>query len=928
MRFHDQRVRLLAGQDLVGRSHELAVLRRLLDDASGGRSGVLVLRGPAGIGKTALLDSVLAEAHRFTVVRMRAARSETGYPHAGLRMLWGNLRGGSGSQPFPRHGHGRPAAGGDTDVPVAELGRCTRSLIGEAAARQPLICAVDDAHWLDGASAQVLAYALRRLGAHPVAVFLCERGDVESTRLGDLPSLAVGGLSYADLRTLAGALLPGGLDEAVAGRMIREARGNPRLLHEALDCAPPAALAGGFSIPERTASPPVPGDLPGDAGKLSTAGRRLLTLASADPTGDAALLRRAAGRLGLSLDLFGQLQSAGWLTMSPQVTFPAPALRTRVYREAAGEERREVHRALGDATDRLSAPDRRAWHLALATPGGSEVIAADLERTAATARQRGGQAAGAAFLEQATWLTDDPASRGERALAAAAAKRRAGDPDTAAHLLAVAETGMRGQSLRERTERERARIMFVTRRGRAAADRLQAAANAVDPADAAAGRGIRLEALGAVSFAGGRGGSAGAMTVPAHPHASAPVLDQLRAGLAARYAGNAAAAHVSLRVAVDAGRTTRERGVTEWSWLLAWVAWELLDDSAWDAISAQAAREAEQAGDLSVLPYALNQRSLAVLHQGDLTAARTLAQQAEQLLRATGGAPLPWGSLLHAGWRGDERALRHLLDPARRDARQRGEGATLTAVSFAEAVLCNGLGRYDLALAAARDAARGKDLGFTSPALAELVEAAARSGQPKEAAAALDELSSRTRTAGTDWALGIEARAQALQADGSLAEPLFQEAIERLGRTCGKGDLARAHLLYGEWLRRQGRRVDARPHLRAAHGGFLDIGAAAFAERAHREQLATGEKARERSVETLTELTPQEKRITLLARDGLTNPEIGARLFISPRTVEYHLHNAFGKLGITSRRRLHLVLPETAELPGSADSPAVPGSVG
>ncbi|MFI5709373.1 AAA family ATPase [Kribbella sp. NPDC051620] len=901
----------IAAPEFVGRSLEASLLRRLVRDARAGGSAALVVRGPTGIGKTALFDSVVAEADGFRVVRLRAVATEANFPGTGLQLLGDSLADGTRDVPSLTPTLGLFPADGSQQR--RELGERVRRLLDEGSARRPLLCVLDDAHWFDEASAQVLVYALRRLAGG--CVFLLAEREEYTSRLADLPSLALGRLSYADLRMLVSAVVPGGVDEVVAGRVIREARGNPRLLLESLQGVSPAAFAGGYAVPGTTranssAEPPTGlMDLPEE-------GRRLLLLASADPTGDASLLRRAARTLGLSLDAVAALESAGMMRLGVQVLFGSPALRMWCYQRATEEQRREVHRALATATDGHSTADRRAWHLAQAAEGSDEELATELERTATTAQQRGGPAAAAAFLELAASLTTDVALRSSRALTAAAAKREAGDPDAAAQLLTVVDTSLSDPLLQWRLEYERARLMFATSRGQAAVDCLLRAAETPNQLDTPAADNVRFEA--AVAAALTAGNRRRDQYRPASRYESTAVATStpdglFLAGLSARHSGAGAETYRLLRAGVDAvQRADSELETPEWLWLVAWVARDLWDDDASAEFSARSVRRGQDNGDLARLPHALFQQALTEIHQGDLRTARALARRSEWLSGAIGSPPLSAGSLLVTAWLGDEPLLGSMLDSARRDAGHRGEGLVLAAAGLAEAVLNNALGRYDVAFVAAFDVVRDKPLGLVGPGLAELIEAAVRSGQLKEAAEALDVLSEQTRAAGTDWALGVEARSRALLAPGNLGESLYLEAIERLRRCRGRTEYARTQLLYGEWLRRQGRRIDARPHLRAAHRTFTEIGAVAFAERAHREQLATGEKARSRSVDALVQLTPQELRVAMMAREGLTNPEIGTRLFISPRTVEYHLHKVFDKLGIASRSKLHLALDHAA----------------
>jgi DNA-binding CsgD family transcriptional regulator len=909
---------------LAGRAVEVARLEGLLQQARAGSSAVLVLRGQAGIGKTALLDTAAARADGFRVVRIRAVESEQQLPFAGLHLLCSSLRPEFDQlQPAQRDALDAAIGMGDGSRDTLLIGLATLSLLRDAAARQPALCVIDNAQWLDDRSAQVLGFVLRRIETGPILALIGERDPHALRDLEDLPSLRLGELSYADSRALFDSLIRGRIDESVVGRIITETRGNPRALVDAFNELS-ADFAGGFGVDTAHS----PGRAEGQLDQLNclpTDSRRLLLVAAADPTGDPALLWRTAKELSIAPEAGSRLESSGLVRLTPRVAFSHPELRSAIYAAAPIADRRATHRALAEATDPDAAPDRRVWHQALAAHGPDEQLARKLEHAAPAARERGGPAAAAAFLEQAALLTLNSACRSERALTAAAAKLDAGAPAAAARLLVTAELGTLGEASRARLERQRAQLAFATGRGSDTFDLLLNAARTLRHIDPDAARETRLEAALAALFGGRPGLRRGVAAVAKEmrpSQATAPhLVDLLLEGLVARFVGDYPAGYRRLRDAVHAfTRAGDQHDADRWSWLVGGVAADLWDDSSWDTLTSAAVKVAAQASAFTVLPYALTGRALVDLNAGDFTRARERVAQAEAISAEMGNPPLACASLVLAGWQGNDATALALFDSARRGGQERGEGLTLTTASFAEAVLYNGLGRYDAALAAARDATQLDELTLYGWSLIELVEAAVRSGDVAAAADALDTLAERARLAGTDWALGIEARSRALLSDGRRAEDLYREAIERLGRTRITVHLARAQLLYGEWLRRQGRRIDARTQLRAARDSFVAMGAAAFADRAHREYLATGEKVRRRDVETADQLTPQEARIALLARDGLTNPKIGERLFISARTVEYHLHKVFEKFRITSRRELHLVLDRTVSM-ASASAP-------
>jgi DNA-binding CsgD family transcriptional regulator len=799
------------------------------------------------------------------------------------------------------------------------VGLAVLGLLSEVAEERPLVCLVDDAQWLDQASAQALAFVARRLLAEPVALVFAVREPSEKQPWEGLPLLTVEGLGGGDARALLDSVTPGRLDERVRDRIAAETRGNPLALLELPRGMSAAELAGGFGLP---------GALPltsrieqsflRQLQSLPVTARRLVLAAAAEPIGDVTLLWRAAERLGIGADAAAPAEAAGLIELGARVRFRHPLLRAAVYRAAAVPDRQKVHRALAEATDPGADPDRRAWHHARAATGPDEALAGELERSAARAQGRGGVAAAAAFLQRSAELTPDPAQRGARALAAARAKYDAGAPEAAYELLAMAELGWLDELQRAELDRLRAQMAFAQRRGSDAPRLLLDAAKKLEPLDSGLARETYLEALGAAIFAGrlGRGfnvreAAQAALAAPPAPQPPRP-MDLLLDGVATRLTEGCAAGMSALRRALDAlwrdgGRS--EDDIMAWLWLacpvaIGPIAPELWDDAAWHELAARAAGLARDAGALAVLPVALVYRAGVHVHAGEFGAAAGLIEEADAITAATGNASLRYASLMLAAWRGEEAPALELIAAGVQDATARGEGRALGLAGYATAVLYNGLGGYEAALAGARRACEHEDLGFFGWSLAELVEAAARSGASGEASAALQQLSKRTRAAGSDWALGIQARSGALLADGRSAERLYLEAIERLSRTRVRTELARAHLVYGEWLRREQRRADAREHLRAAHHTFGRFGAAAFAERARRELQATGETVRKRTMDTRDALTVQEAQVARLAAEGHTNTEIGAQLFISPRTAEYHLHKVFSKLAISSRRQL------------------------
>jgi DNA-binding CsgD family transcriptional regulator len=902
---------------LHGRRSERELLGLLLEAVRGGQSRVLVMSGEPGVGKTALLESAISSASGFRVARAAGVESEMELAFAALQQLCVPLLDRLDRLPGPQHNALRVALGlGSGDAPDRFLvGLAVLSLISAVAEEQPLLCVVDDAQWLDRASAQTLVFVARRLLADSVALVFATRDP--GKELEGLPRLLVEGLRNGDARALLGSALRVPLDERVRERLVAETRGNPLALLELPRGLTAAQLAGGFGLP----------DAPGLSGRIEDSFRRrlaelpaetrwLLLVASAEPVGDPLLVWRAAARLGIGAQ--AATDTDGLLMIGGRVIFRHPLVRSAVYRAAAPGERHAVHRALAEATDPEVDPDRRAWHLAHATPGLDEEVASELERSAGRAQARGGLAAAAAFLERATALTLEPSRRTERALAAAQAKHLAGAPDAALRLLAIAESGPLRELQRAQVDLLRGQIAFALSRGRDAPPLLLQAAKRLEPLDVRLARDTYLEALSAAMHAGRLGGRDGVRKVAdaarRAPRSSGPPppRDLLLDGLAVLHTEGYPAGTPILKRALRAFRDyelSSEEGI-RWLWLACRVAMALWEDESWFVLSARQVQLAREAGALTVLPLALNLHSGIHLSAGQFSAAEALGEEAHAVSDAIANAGVPYLRLNLAGHRGLEEQTLRLAAAGERDAAARGEGRTIAVGKYATAVLYNGLARYEDALAAARQAAKyPEDLAFFSWGLLELIEAGARCGKPSLATDALGRLSETTAPSGTDWAIGVEARSRALVTEGDAAEPLYRRAIERLERTRIRVDLARAHLLYGEWLRRERRRIDARDQLRTAHQLFTQFGMEAFAERARVELRATGEHARKRTAETRDDLTPQEVQISHRAAEGATNQEIAAQLFISPSTVDYHLRKAFRKLGVKSRHQLKQHLP-------------------
>jgi DNA-binding CsgD family transcriptional regulator len=905
---------------LRGRQAECRQLELLVDAARHGKSQALVISGEAGIGKSALLDYLVAKGSSCRVIRVVGVQVEAELAFAGLHQLCSLLLDQLDRLPAPQREALGTALGLETGPAPDKflVGLAVLSLMAAAATERPLVCVVDDAQWLDRTSAETLAFVGRRLVAESVGLVFAMRDPADELAFAGLPQLVLRGLPPQDARELLAAVIPGALDERVLNRIVAETRGNPLALLELPRGLTSAELTGGFRLPDgQDLSDRIEDGFQRRLAPLPPDTRRLLLVAGVDPTGDPALIYRAASRLGINVDGHDLSGFAGLLRWGTQVTFHHPLARSAVYRAASPDERREAHRALAEATDPVHDADRRAWHLAHATQGPDEDVAAELERSARRAQARGGLAAAAAFLERATQLTPGRAQQAHRALAAARAKLQIGAIESTLAMLSVAETGPLDDLQRAHIELVRAGAAFASNRGYEAPSLLLAAAQRLESLDGKLARETYLDALSAAMFAGRLGlrtavGVAEvAMAVRPIPRSREPNLgDLLLDALSTLFTDGYPAAVPPAKRALLACRSneiTVEAGLRCF-WLAEAIAADLWDDESWDLLTSRHVTLAREAGALGELVLGLNSRIVLELFAGHFRAAATLTDEANVVVETIAGSIVPYGAVWLAAWHGREQEALRLIRTAAAEATARGEGIGLTVTQAAGAMLANGLGRHERAMDEARLAGEfTRELAAPNWGLSELVEAAARVGNEKLAAEAFARLSEMTSASGTEWALGVEARSRALLRDDDSAEPLYREAIDRLSGTRVRAEVARAKLLYGEWLRRRGRGLDAREQLREAHEMFTAMGAEAFSERAHRQLVATGEKARKRTVTTTDQLTARETQVARLARDGLSNPEIGTRLFLSPRTVEYHLGNVFAKLGITSRHELDRV---------------------
>jgi DNA-binding CsgD family transcriptional regulator len=919
------------GPALLGRRTECEALDQLLSDVMEGTSRVTVLRGDAGVGKSALLRYVSHRVNGWQVATAVGVESEMELAYSSLHQLCAPMLDHLDRLPPPQRLALATVFGlGTGTVPDRFLvGLATLSLLADAAEQRPLICIIDDAQWLDQASAQILTFVARRLLAERIAVVCAVRRSSGDDVLTGLPELSVHGLNDRDARALLLDNMYGPLDVAVCDQIVSESHGNPLALLEFPRTWNTAEFAGGFGFPSsqpHTVVSKIEESYARRLHLLAAHTQLLVVAAAAEPVGNPLLLQRAAQGLGLEMTAADPAVGAGLLKMGRRVEFAHPLVRSAAYRSASAEDRRHVHRALADATDATADPDRRAWHRARATPGPDEEIAAELEHSAGRAQDRGGVAAAAAFLTHATELTPDPARRVQRALDAAFANMLAGTFDTARTLITTASDGPADEPQRARIDLLRAQLAFASSRGTEATPLLLAAARRFESLDVNLARETYLDTFSAALFGARLSESIGvrdvgeaARTAPRQTDHDATVADLLLDGLVAltdEYAAGIPLCRKALQKLSEEGVSPQER--LRWLWQGCVVALELWDDETAYLLSHHSVQIARKTGTLSELALALSAHTPVLVLCGELSAAASAVAESQSVQEATGISSAPYGALILDAWSGRELQTRDLIEMTTREVRARGEGIGIAICEYARAVLCNGLGQYEEAVLGARSANEYQEVVAENWGLSELIEPATRTGRTDLARECLNRMARKAQATGTDWALGIEARSQALLSRGADAEEAFRDAIEHLSRTRIRAELARTHLLYGEWLRRANRRVDARGQLNVAHEMFDTMGMKSFAERTRRELIATGGTVHKRNVETRMNLTAQEVQIARLARDGLSNPEIGAQLFLSARTVEWHLSKVFTKLDISSRRQLRAALPEDSRLVASA----------
>ncbi|TDW90529.1 regulatory LuxR family protein [Kribbella pratensis] len=904
-----------------GRRDECEELDRLVAAARLGGRGVLVLRGAPGIGKSALLEYVASAAGDCRTLHVAGIESQMELAFSGLHELCEPLLSLLDRLPEPQEEALSTAFGLREGTPPDQflVGLALSTLLSNSAGESPVVCIVDDAQWLDQASVRALAFLARRLTTQPiaesVAMVVAVRSGEGAGSWADLPGLRLQGLAEPDARALLESAVSGRFDARVRDRILAEAHGNPLALLELPRWFTSAELSFGPGPDSTTRSRSLTSRMEDGFRRqlalLPQQSRLLLVAAAAEPLGDVRLLWRAAGLLGINVDAARPAERAGLIELRETVRFRHPLVRSVAYRSATKSERQAAHRALAEGTDPATDPDRQAWHRASAAQGPDEVVAAQLEHSADRALAQGGLAAAAAFLERSAVLTPDAEDRVQRRLNAAQVMMHAGALDAASQLLTVTEHGPLDELQRARLDVLRAQIGLASNEGRDALPLLVNAARRLAPLDEELALDSYVDAFTAAWFAGhlatGPSAMEVALMVRDAPKPSLPRRgDDLLRALAVLFGDGYRTAAPLLRTAIKAFDTD-DLSVSEavrLLWLATVVAIDLRDGTAWDRLVVRHLRIVRDSGAVSALPLALNSRVFLALFSGDLTKAKALVHEVESATELAQIRMTPYGAIGLAAFEGRDDPTTRLLASARHDAAARGEGLGVALTDWANALLCNGQGRYAAALESAREAAaHPEEMVVRSWSLVEFVEAAVRTADPAGAAAAVGQLAEVAEASGTDWAVGILARSEAQLHDGPRGEELYREAIDRLGRTNLHVESARARLLYGEWLRRAGRRLEAREQLRRAFDAFTAMGMEAFATRARHELSATGETVRRQAMEA-QELTAQELHIARLAADGLTNAEIAAELFLSPRTVEWHIRKVFTKLRVTARRQL------------------------
>ncbi len=911
-----------AGPGLLDRQAERAAIDRVLASARDGFSATLVIRGSAGVGKTALLGYAADSAADMRVCGVTGIETEIGMAFAALHQLLVPFLDGIGKLPIPQRLALRVAFGMEQG-PAADrflVGLAVLTLLARAAEDQPVLCLIDDGQWLDAESAQVLAFVARRLYADRVGMVITVSEPAPPRAFERLPAVLVGGLPAGEAGQLLRAAAGAPVDDRVVARILADTEANPLALIEvgteftAEELAGQAVLPGPMPLTRRVAD-----RFLRQAEGLEPATRAFLLLAAAEAGGDRAVLWWAAREDGIDADrAAAEAESAGLIELSARsVRFRYPLIRSAAYQGATDRDRRRAHLLLSAATNPGRDPDLRAWHRGAAATGPDEGAAAELEAAAVRVQARGGYAARAALLRRAVELTADDDRSAGRELALARAELMGGHPGTARDLVDAALPRLGDQEARGLAQRLRGEILFAQGHAAESAQVLAGAARLLSH-DQDAARETMATAMRAAIWAGpaqSREIAAAAAALPRPARSQAKVADLLLGGYTARFTAGYNAAIAPLRAALSLLRSEELDPVTGLPWygMGAMAAGSLWDADSLLDITGRFVRAARARGVLVVLPVALELRAVAECVIGQLAEAQDRWTEVREIMAASSGP-----QILSMDSRSEGLVLAYTGRVA--EARTAGTAQIQESTAYGQdgradvgrAIVARAdlyAGNYDAAVAGGTTVAR-HDLAFTAEGiLPELIEAACRSDRQGEARSAFRILSERARAVRTPWALGVRARCAALLADGDRAEEAYLEAIGHLEHSRAAVDLARAHLQYGQWQRRAKRRRDARGELRTAYDMFDAMGAEEFAACAAAELRAAGEPARARTPASTLDLTPQEARVAGLAAEGVTNNQIAAQLFISPRTVDYHLGKVFRTLGVSSRGQLARLLP-------------------
>ncbi|MYW90776.1 AAA family ATPase [Amycolatopsis rubida] len=899
-------------QQLVGRLDELARIARLTGAAARGEGGALLVLGGAGAGKSVFVNAAVDGLDDWLVLRATGTEFESDIPYAGVHQLCAPVLDRRADLPEPQRRaleavfglSAGPGSAAPVDVMLAGL--AVLGLLADAAGDRPVCCVVDDSQWLDSASMQVLTFVARRIAAEPVAALFVAREAGSVPGLARLPQLSLPRLGDPAAAALLRATARAGLDEEIVERIVAEADGNPLALVEfARDAGPLGLGAAEHAGPRDDVVELLVERYVGRLDRLPRSARSVVELAAAEPVGDVGLLRRAATGLGLDAADLAVAEDAGLVVLGPRLRFRHPLVRSAAYGGTSPATRRVVHAALAEATDAGSDPDRRAWHRAHAVVDVDEDVAAELEASADRAVVRGGHAAAAAMLQRAAHITPETRRRTQRLLLAARGMLRAGELAAARDLIEQAERRTTDPADRAQVRLLRASSEYLTARSTEAAAALTEAA---DDLDVDAARETYLEAFSSSMIferrPGRLRGLARSMRARAPDREPPRPVDLLLDAELDQILLPVGQVIPAMRRAVAAFAEAAAAETTSPWWLdfACMMALDLCDSEAMSALSSRQVELARRQGAVPVLAQALRMHAIAQAALGRFDAAEAAVEEGLAIDEATGVISLGYAELILFAWRGD--SVRY--DELRAMLGRRTGRSDLLNEPYATAVVRNGLGDYEAAIEACEVALEQRSVGNHTlwQIDHEFVEAAARAGRPEAATGSLDRLAAIAAACPTPWAVGAHLLARALLDDGPSAEAHYREAVDELSRSEVRVYYARSRLLYGEWLRRNRRRAEARVELRAAHQLLTAIGANAFADRASRELLATGERARAASTDPLGGLTAQERMIARKVATGATSKEVAGMLFLSPRTIETHLGNIYRKLGIASRRQL------------------------